>query len=240
MRRNGFTLTELLVITGITLMAVALLLPALSRAYDNEEVAKCASNLRQIGQAEQKYMQDYDGTGFPRYIGIGQWGGVPFAEVAGYMPERPDDVYVCPSQHPYNDIGSDETQGVLMTYGQFELLPGGRAPYQDGNWTRVWDISQPSHYMRFGDSVALDDGHWAPAGSQIYQIHSTGGTGERRLHIRHEARANVVFADGSVETADVPRIIEAYGYMISRAGNTIIADKDLDTETHSVAVLRQQ
>jgi prepilin-type N-terminal cleavage/methylation domain-containing protein/prepilin-type processing-associated H-X9-DG protein len=57
-RRNGFTLTELLVAMGVIAILAALFNPVLQRALQSAQSAKCISHLQQINTALQTFASD--------------------------------------------------------------------------------------------------------------------------------------------------------------------------------------
>src|SRR5829696_7475275 len=107
-RARAFTLVELLVVVGIIAVLVAILLPALSGARATANGIKCASNLRQIGQAFVLYNVNNNGYVIPSYTMSGVTGGAD-VPLDGWAPildrdglikgDRRNDasVFVCPT-----------------------------------------------------------------------------------------------------------------------------------------------
>ena len=87
MKRNAFTLLELVIVIGIIAVLASILFPVYARAREGARRSMCASNMAQVGVALNAYAQDYDGR-FPVQDN-------EFGPVYGHIGDI--DVLFCPS-----------------------------------------------------------------------------------------------------------------------------------------------
>jgi prepilin-type N-terminal cleavage/methylation domain-containing protein/prepilin-type processing-associated H-X9-DG protein len=117
-KNKGFTLVELLVVIGIIALLISILLPALTRAKEQANTIKCASNLRQIAVAITAYATDNRGKLIPDLVETGGsiypqgffWANALVAQkylvattgdvnptaTVGIIPKPSNNVFVCP------------------------------------------------------------------------------------------------------------------------------------------------
>src|SRR5438128_3741872 len=95
-RQRGFTLIELLVVIAIIAILAAILFPVFAQAREKARTTTCISNLRQIGLANNMYVQDYDehfpfaGRDWPDASFVDVWNGL-----GSYM--KNSEMFLCKS-----------------------------------------------------------------------------------------------------------------------------------------------
>lgn len=210
---DGFTLVEILTVIAIIAVLGAIALPAVRGVRDSANQVKCASNMRQIGQAMALFAQDNNGQ-FPLTTHTvtnveESW----IYTLAPYLGDV-DEVRICPA----DPRGDERLEANLTSYvlNEFIAVPN-RDPFgqlRDEDFTNLRQLENPSRIMTAfiaSDRLALGDHSdhthsrgWNSWGRVISDIQPNrfGGDGTSGGTI---GRANYLYADGHVSSIEAEK-----------------------------------
>ncbi len=209
--RDGFTFTELVVVSAVAAVLGALILPAVSGAREQNKAAACIGNLNTLGRAVLAYAEDYSGyvPVYSRYK-VSYRPTVRIFCVEGYL--RRLDKWVCPSIYPYRWSPGrsllENTNHYAVPRAQAEgNLPG----YM---WEAVSHVDPGD--LNSEAFVVLDrikDPSEYPFISEFSDVRSRAQVGDWfysqayvKPHMRHGGRSNILFTDGSVEPCGIGKM----------------------------------
>lgn len=192
-RKAGFTVLELLVIMAVVTVLIALLLPSIASLREAGEGARCASNLRIIGNAFHRFAAEHNN----RMPGVRPWGAStsPWVTEHGHSDgfwadfiEREVDLRIwrdltCPT---HNRLLPADAPAInhLLHYGMNGA--GFRNPF----WL-LHGVEQPSKGFLAGEVGVAGPGSRARI-TPLEVEHEPS-----KMGFIHGGRANILFVDGS-------------------------------------------
>lgn len=203
--QTGFTLIELLVVIAIIAILAAMILPALSRAKETANRAKCLNNLKQLQLALKIYTDDSRGV-FPPRSDVVRW---PVELLEFY---RNTNLLACPT-----DLQRGIPPGNLGTSSPKYAADNSLRSYIMNGWNDSFPMevaSNPRKEFSMKESLIPKPSETIVWGEKRHDaqdfwmdIYDTGdnltdkvqhGTHSNRLKPTRAGGANFSFADGSV------------------------------------------
>lgn len=225
-RKKGTTIIEVLVVSGIIGILLALIAPAIIQARATTRSLTCQNNLRQLGIATSQYLDAHQMFP-PLYLATPNehvWWCCAFIlrdqsydGTQGHLSEflqSPTGKLACPaaSSEIEKRLGG---QSGFYGYNYRGLSPITYLPDGRMSWSprRLREIQSPSKTVCLADSATIWQ-DWVPGPVVLIEFAKIEPPSERTatVHFRHQLVANVIFVDGHAERFSMPAIqIDTFG-----------------------------
>lgn len=219
-KRQGFTMIELMVVMAIIGILATLLTTALVSAKGRAHQLTCTSNQKQLGLAGQLYWDDADQRTWS-YSGDRSNNGVVYW--FGWLGQGPEGnrlidhskgvlwpylggkgIGICPSFRYQDPLYKPKALAASFGYGyNLHLTQTGnsRVSGPPENWV-ITQLPSPSGTALFGDAAQINDFQppatkERPLVEEFYYVND-GPSTYANGHFRHKGRGVVVFCDGHV------------------------------------------
>jgi prepilin-type N-terminal cleavage/methylation domain-containing protein/prepilin-type processing-associated H-X9-DG protein len=232
---RAFTLIELLVVMAIMGLLAALLLPAFVRAQEKGRMAKCLSNLHQIGLVVAMYMDDYDSRypilavrnslrgfdyagGDPAPYASKTWGLGWATNRLLWEYARSPELYHCPADRGETIAACGPKPPYYSLFAWWGTsYQYNNNPWCDVTWLEAKDanfgcagkpqswIHDPAHYVLFDEIPAIP--YRGDGGWYYFFWHEAGGPTTKFGigNVKDRFISPVLFADGHATRQDFTR-----------------------------------
>jgi len=238
MRNKGFTLTELMVVTSVTALMMAILLPVLGRVRQQGKSVVCLSNLRQLAIAADLYCNSNEGyypiaymcefkcSNFISYCWdfttIKDWSKDTVEVKPGllWQGETIEKIQQCPAFKGEHNWLNDPYTG----YNYNTSYIGHGSSESIVTPARNIDVKKPGECALFGDGQYAAGANkfmrapWPSEGDAGFSARAAGTQG-----YRHLGKTNVAYCDGSsrsirevykeTDPAEVEKIAPGTGFL---------------------------
>ena len=240
MKKQHFTLVELLVAIAIIAILAAILLPALGNARARAKASSCTSNLKQNGMAFAIYQMnnnDWSALNYYKDAGstrtwseftFGKYNEPGYAGVLGSSTRcpsvaHPDGVHQNHQQYIYGALGfvpvKDKPGEAFLekSSGAFHTAGGSATA---SLFVFVPKLAAPAKFPMLADSLKVD----AKYGKVQHYIFKNDDT-QGGLNLVHSNRANVLYADGHAGAIEKEQAYEHGFYFSFLKDEKIISTK---------------